>query len=452
MSRHWRGRASASAFRPLADLRDAESRDKTFDVGFPLESGHRAPVYAAPNRRACHYDYLTAFGVSLSPASGRRSATCLEIATSHDQVSLKTTRRSTALVAIERRIAYLKIMATTETILEQLDDVLTVIDGRLAEEGIPLANRPFEVAVLLIQHKGVEVIPDHGTTRYEPDGSTDFLVTDWFRALYKDVESWYRDRYGTAYDQSSEKCIGGVVLIRGTPFALRIPTSRVRPAEPGKTIWASFPDHVEADDVVTDWLVKPPNLGRLESPVRAQLEKDIREIAGALRFVRTNLMAVTDDDDAFAGFRHGVVTHLQRAAELILAANGDDVQKAWWELQMTIESALKALLLQKTGAYPPKHKLNVLFDAAVPAGLDFDQCGFERWPMQKEMSDLRYAQGTRRDVAGVFEAYRLTLALAAAAVNAMDRMGIGQAQFKLQQPPWMRDEDADSDLSEGETP
>lgn len=343
-------------------------------------------------------------------------------------------------------------MTTTATIFEQLDDVLTAIDARLAESGMPLANRPFQVAVLLIQQEIVQVSTDHGIARFEPDESTDFVVTDWFRALYKGVESWYRDRFRAAFDQTSQKGIGAAVLIRGTPFALRIPTSRIRPAEPGKTIWVSLPDHVEADDVVTDWLVKPPNLERLEALVSAQLETDIREIAGALRFIRTNLMGVADDDDALAGFLHGVVTHLQRAAELILAADGDDVQKAWWELQMTIESALKGLLLQKAGAYPFTHKLNELFDAAEPAGLGFDQRRFDGWPGQKEMSALRYAQGTRRDVASAFEAYRLTLALAAAAVNAMTRMKLGQAQFKLQKPPWMWDEDADTDLGEDETP
>ncbi len=33
-----------SASRPLADLRDAESRDKEFHVGLPLQSRHRAPT------------------------------------------------------------------------------------------------------------------------------------------------------------------------------------------------------------------------------------------------------------------------------------------------------------------------------------------------------------------------------------------------------------------------
>ncbi len=33
-----------SAFRPLTDVRDAGSRSKAFDVGFPLESGHCAPM------------------------------------------------------------------------------------------------------------------------------------------------------------------------------------------------------------------------------------------------------------------------------------------------------------------------------------------------------------------------------------------------------------------------
>ena len=44
ISRLREGLVTASAFRPLADVRDAGSRSKAFDVGFPLESGHCAPT------------------------------------------------------------------------------------------------------------------------------------------------------------------------------------------------------------------------------------------------------------------------------------------------------------------------------------------------------------------------------------------------------------------------
>ncbi len=333
-------------------------------------------------------------------------------------------------------------MTDDPTLQDHLDDWLALIDTHLAEGGEPLSSRPFHATIMLIQREIVKVRTECGETRYEPDGSTDFAVTPWFRTLYKAVEGWYRDHFGPAFDLTSDKGVGGVVLIRGTPFALRVPTSRVRPAELGKSIWVSFPDHVEDDDVVTAWLVTPPNLGRLASEDRAALEADIGGIGGSLRFIRTSIMGATGSDDARRGFQHGVVTHLERAAELIVRGDGDSVQKAWWELQMSIESALKGLILQKTGKHPFTHKLPELFDAAEPVGLTFDRARFAGWPEQREMSDLRYAQGSRRDITSVFTAYRLTLALVRVAADAMDRMRLGQARFKLQQPPWMRDDDA----------
>lgn len=335
-------------------------------------------------------------------------------------------------------------MDKLEKLNDQLEGWLTLIDGHLAEDGAPLPNRPFQAALTLVQRGILQVSTDGGKTKYEPNGTSEFAVTPWFRTLYRVVQGWYRDRFGPAFDLASDKSVAGVVLIRGTPFALRVPTSRVRSAEPGKTIWLSFPDHIEADDVVTAWLVTPPNLERLTETQHAALEDGIREIAGGLRFVRTGLMGATGSDDGLMGFRHGVITHLERAAELITRVDGDSVQKAWWELQMALESALKALVLQKTGKHPFTHSLNDLLDAAEPAGLAFDRTRLTGWPTQNEMSNLRYAQGNRRDIAGVFAAYRLAIAVAGAAADATDRVRLGQAQFKLQQPPWARDDDVSS--------
>jgi hypothetical protein len=232
----------------------------------------------------------------------------------------------------------------------------------------------------------------------------------------------------------------GAVLIRGTPFALRVPTTRVRPSDSDETIWFSMPDHIENDDVVTDWLVMPPNLERLSAEDQVTLKEDICEIAGHLRFVHNNLIGVRCSDDRLSGFRRGIVLHLEQASELILRGDDESVQKAWWELQMSVESALKGLTVQKTGTHPFSHKIPVLFDAAEPAGLSFNRSRFDNWPDQTEMSSLRYAQGTRRDVTSAATAYRLVLALAAAAVEAMDGLSVGKARFKIGQPPWLQDE------------
>ena len=44
MRRHWASDAATSASRPLADLRDAELRDRVFNVGFLLGTGHCTPL------------------------------------------------------------------------------------------------------------------------------------------------------------------------------------------------------------------------------------------------------------------------------------------------------------------------------------------------------------------------------------------------------------------------
>lgn len=326
-----------------------------------------------------------------------------------------------------------------EEIPEPLLDWLVEIDRRLSRSGVPVKQRPFHCATMCVRLAIIEVREGEDSSPYAPDlSSTDFVSTRWFRGLFKAIDSWYRDRYGAAYVRDAEKPILGLVLVYDTPVCVRIPTSRIRPAEEAGQIWLGFPDHIEDDDVPIDWLVDPPNLARLTPTIRATLESDLREIAGGCRFIRTNWMGVAADDE-MAGFQRGVLSHIERAAELIAHMEDSSIQQAWWELQMSLEGALKGLILQKAGAYPFSHRLPVLFDRAEALGCVLDREPFADWPDQDEVMGLRYGHGTRHDVAGAFEAYRRTIQLACAAVDRMERLHMGKGQFKLQQPPWMRD-------------
>ncbi len=54
------------------------------------------------------------------------------------------------------------------------------------------------------------------------DNSSLFMTTAWFRVLYAAVEFWYVEVYGPeAVRHRGVPPLEGVILIRGTPFALR---------------------------------------------------------------------------------------------------------------------------------------------------------------------------------------------------------------------------------------
>ncbi|MER8447130.1 HEPN domain-containing protein [Mesorhizobium sp. M1066] len=328
-------------------------------------------------------------------------------------------------------------MKHTEAPGEQLGRHLEFLDEILAKSGVPVGQRPFHAATDLIRYKLVKVSTDSGKTRYEPDGSSDFLEAYWFKAIYKMVDDWYRERFGVRFDCPPEATVKGVVLIRSTPFVMKIPVNRTRPDQPGKTVWISFPEEIESDENSTSWLVRGPNLSQMDQAQSASVIAATDDVADSLRFIRTNLMGVEGADPEGLSFRRGVITHLERAAELIEHQDVEAASKAWWELQMALESSLKALLLQKNGRYPYTHDLVELLTLGQTVGLVFDAGKLAGWPKPSEVSGLRYGHGGRQYTQTVFDGYRVALSLARAAVEAMARMRLGKARFQIQQPPWI---------------
>lgn len=253
----------------------------------------------------------------------------------------------------------------------------------------PVGQRPLHAAIDLIKYKLVRVSTDGGNTSYELDESSDFLEAYWFKAIYKMVDDWYREQFGADFDRPSEAAVKGVVLIRSTPFVLEVPVKRVRPGQPGKTVWLSFPEEIESDEDSTSWLVRGPNFSQMGQDQRASAIAAANEVGESLRFIRTNLMGVEGADAEGLSFRRGVITHLERAAELIAHRDIEAASKAWWELQMALESSLKALLLQKNGRYPYIHDLIDLLALGQTVGLVFDAQKLVGWPKPPEVSGPR---------------------------------------------------------------
>lgn len=139
---------------------------------------------------------------------------------------------------------------------------------------------------------------------------------------------------------------------------------------------------------------------------RCDAEAFATEVAKALRFIGNGLMAVSGGDDTLAGFKAGVMLSLESAAKHLLEPNPKSVQSAYWDLHLACESALKALMVQRTGQFKESHDLFFLYDfheeipAAPPA---FNRDLLKRLPRWKETADLRDGQGQREDRADCVE-------------------------------------------------
>ncbi len=254
---------------------------------------------------------------------------------------------------------------------------------------------------------------------------SDFIATRWFASLYAQVQSWYRDRFGAAFEHEPEARLLGLVSIAGTAFALRIPTVRSRPGRPAETVWIGFPDGVRDDERPIEWIEAPPNLDRLSLKERKAAETETTEVADALRFIRTGLLTVESGDTKLDGLKAGIVPRLEQAARLLLEPKSEAVQHAYWELQLACEHALKVLQQQQAGTFKETHDLFLLYDGAQPPPA-FQRNLLMSVPRWKETIDLRYGQGDRDSRTECLMSYRAALTIVAGAVRSMRKWGIGR--------------------------
>jgi hypothetical protein len=329
-------------------------------------------------------------------------------------------------------------MADTKVLDDVLFEALEAIDVVLAGQDIHIQQRPLLATVTFVEHCVVEVSTDGGRTRTKPEAEGNFLHEPWFGRIYTAVETWYRTRYGNALDNPAGRTINGVVLVFQTPFRIRIPTTVTTTGKPGETIWLMFPDNILEHEDALRWIDNPPNLEPMSLAQRQEVRETVIVVASTLRRIRVLLMGATGRERRFQGFYQGVVLHLESAAELLLRAKGETTQKAYWELQMACESVFKALLLQKTGSFPETHDLFCLFDRAVVHGLSIDRKRLGSIPRWQEMANLRYAQGTRTNVAECYECYRTVLDIIAGVAEATHGIRVGAARFEIAIAPWLK--------------
>lgn len=158
---------------------------------------------------------------------------------------------------------------------------------------------------------------------------------------------------------AGESKIVGFVLVRLSPFLIKVPTNRAEPNSEPDTAWLRFMDQVLPDEDVLAWVTRGPNLNGL--PDLASLRQDITEVANNLRFIYTaTLGIVTENNEQLLAFVRGVRSHLNHAARRLADQRAQDVVESYWEMQMAAEVALKALLLQRTHAFSFTHSLTNL--------------------------------------------------------------------------------------------
>src|SRR5690348_9269653 len=101
---------------------------------------------------------------------------------------------------------------------------IDAIDTHPGSADVPLQQRPLAVALELLKRNAVRVEIGGAPQSTDIDGPDSPLGKRWFRHLYRQVDGWYRSKYGSAMAPEESRLLG-VILFRRTPILFRVPTS-----------------------------------------------------------------------------------------------------------------------------------------------------------------------------------------------------------------------------------
>lgn len=280
-----------------------------------------------------------------------------------------------------------------------------------------------------------------------PGQPAEFIGEPWFRAIYSQVEDWYRVRYGARAGQRGNGIIRGVSLVAGTAFELRVPITVTEPGRPGETVWLSFPDRVLPTDDPSKWIVTPPDWSTYSADIVSDSRSTATTVAGLLRRISSRLMGAQLEDATVRSLLAGIRLHLQGAATLILNTDEEgSFARAQWELQMACEVAYKGLRQQQTGAFLEKHDLFLLHDSVTLAQGSVRRQWLSELPRWHEAANLRYGLGDHPTVAGMFHWYLTTLMIVAGICENLKGLNLTQAQFEIGKAPWLANPSNDAPL------
>jgi hypothetical protein len=332
-----------------------------------------------------------------------------------------------------------------EAIASQLD----FIDRMLADQGMPIPLRTMHAAGEFVRLCVSRVSTD-GSEEGQPPGSfADYATSRWFRVIYREVEAWYRDRYGSVLEDHEGLVLKAVVAIAGTPFLLRVPMTTTEPGEPGVSFWLCYHDAVRDYEDPLDWIERGPNLSALGAKDVAKARGEATQLASRLRAIHILMMGMKSKDPKVAEVRSGIMPCLERAAEALARGTPESIKAGHWDMQMACELALKCLAQDRAGAFAESHDLFVLYDRVASDAPPFPRSELKKMPNWRRMLDLRYGGGPPVLLRDALRTYGATLTIVEGALNGLEKAyRLGRAKFHLQRPPWIADEDGPGEPKE----
>ena len=138
-----------------------------------------------------------------------------------------------------------------KNIATTLHEALPQIDKALSQANVPISAR-IQKALEILQGTILEI------SNYKA-----FFHSTAHGRLLVIIENWYRGRYGNAVDNDKIDVFVSMLIVHGTPFAMRVPINFKTSTDEPNTFWIGFPASVQAEEDPLNWIESGVGLGGL---------------------------------------------------------------------------------------------------------------------------------------------------------------------------------------------
>lgn len=265
-----------------------------------------------------------------------------------------------------------------------------------------------------------------------------FLRSEARGAFLVIIGDWYRDRYGDAVDDRKED-IESMVLVHGTPFAMRVPIQFKLVSEEPNTFCIGFPASVQAEEDPLAWIQSGGVVRGLSDSELVTIRKAALATANLIRSINVDTRCLEDNANPnVAALAGSVRSDIESAARNLCAQNDAGLRSALWDASQATEKSLKILIWRKRQAPSLTHDLSSLADRAQEFGAgDIDRAELALIPSGRNATGIRYGGRTRvSEATAVYRAALSIIAQVAFEAQPESDYSLREARLKMTRPPW----------------
>ena len=313
-----------------------------------------------------------------------------------------------------------------------------VIAGIL-HRALPQIDQVLSEANVSIWARGSKAFDIVLNTMLEVSNREAFLRSEMHGQFLVIIQDWYRDRYGDAVEDDKDGVFVSMLLVHGTPFAMRVPRMFEAPSDIPNAAWVGFPASVQAEEDPLRWIDTKDLSGGLSSEELEVLRETALATANMVRSIDFDTRSLQEENNlSIVELAGSIRADLQSSARNLCERSEAALRSAAWDASQATEKALKVLIRRKGQTPAFVHILPRLAAQAENLGAQpIDRGKLALIPSGRHATDLRYSGALApSEVADVYGAALSIIRQVVFEGTPSSRYNVREARFEIQRPPW----------------